>query len=152
MAANTIDQADEPGTAVESHPIGCHALVPWVAAEAPQEDSDGESDEEARDPDAEDEDADDRDIHECTLTEDDETSLTTSLRLHLLSEHSVGDGLTLAEEDAVAAHRRDHEDNEHHHGIDDLRFRPARALAGMFLRLEREAALITPIAHQPLRD
>lgn len=151
MAANTINQADEPSTAADSHPIGCHALVPWVAAEAPDE-NEGDTDDEARDPEAEEEDGDDAAAEECTMDEDDDTSLTTSLRLHLLSEHSLSDALALAEEDAVAAHRREHERHGQNHGIGDLRFRPARALAGMFLRLESEAALITPTPSPQSRD
>jgi hypothetical protein len=73
-------------------------------------------------------------MYDATLDEDDDTSLCTSLRLHLMSEHHMPEALHASDEDNQNVHRRQHALRKHAHTIHDLRFRPGRALGGLFLQ------------------
>lgn len=75
------------------------------------------------------------------LDDDDDTSLVTSVILHLMSEHSVINALHLDEEQAHARHRDLHAEATHTHGDSDLRFRPLRILAMLKLISMKHAGL-----------
>jgi hypothetical protein len=64
-----------------------------------------------------------------TLSEDPDTSMVTSARLHLVSEHMVMDALHMDAADAAALHTDLHMHHEFDHPITDQRFRPGRILA-----------------------
>lgn len=63
------------------------------------------------------------------LAEDPDTSMVDSVRLHLISEHTVIDALTLDPADAAALHTELHMTEQFEHPLTDLRFRPGRILA-----------------------
>jgi hypothetical protein len=58
---------------------------------------------------------------------DPETSLTRSLRLHLMSEHGVIDALHLSDVEAEDRHRQLHHASQPDHDVTDHRFRPGVA-------------------------
>lgn len=66
-----------------------------------------------------------------TLNDDPDTSMVTSLILHLLSEHSIDDALSLPLDDADRLHRQLHQAAEQNHHEQDLRFRPGRVLRSL---------------------
>lgn len=76
---------------------------------------------------------------ELGLEADPDTSMVTSLRLHLVSEHDVWEGASLKADDAAALHAHlhahgGHEDDQWGHHAGSTQFRPGRALAGIASR------------------
>lgn len=76
---------------------------------------------------------------ELALDDDSDTSMVTSLLLHLVSEHDVWSGASMRMREADALHRNLHEhpvdeDDAWGHDEDDIQFRPGRALAGIAAR------------------
>lgn len=79
--------------------------------------------------------------HRVPLHEDEDTSMVESLALHLMSEHQQWAALQLDEQEAVDLHVALHADQVCDHPVDDLRFRPGIALAGMLRRIEQHELL-----------
>lgn len=75
--------------------------------------------------------------HLRSLDEDEDTSMVTSLRLHLLSEHQVHGALLMDERDLLALHQRLHLASPQNHPIHDLRFRPIVAKSAALLNSQR---------------
>jgi hypothetical protein len=89
------------------------------------------------------------------LDEDEDTSMVTSLPLHLMSEHQIHDALQMDPRDALALHHRLHLESPQNHPVHDLRFRPSMAKSNMLLNSQRHAAvqrLLVPVQALPLTD
>ena len=90
-----------------------------------------------------------------SLDEDEDTSMVTSLPLHLMSEHQIHDALRMDERDAQALHHRLHLETPQNHPVHDLRFRPGMAKSIMIANSQRHAAvqrLLVPVQAAPLND
>lgn len=79
--------------------------------------------------------------HRPCLSEDPETSLATSLMLHLMSEHGVHDAVRMSEAEAARVHEELHRDGVCHHPVHDLRFRPIVAYKTLLDALDRHEAV-----------
>lgn len=76
---------------------------------------------------------------ELSLDKDSDTSMVTSLGLHLVSEHEVWEGASLKRGDAASLHAHLHEhpvdeDDAWGHEEGSTQFRPGRALAAIAAR------------------
>lgn len=90
-----------------------------------------------------------------SLDDDEDTSMVTSLPLHLMSEHQIHDALRMDPRDAATLHERLHLDTPQNHPVQDLRFRAGMAKANMLLNSQRHAAvqrLLVPVQALPLND
>lgn len=65
------------------------------------------------------------------LDDDPDTSLVTSLRLHLISEHAIGEAITKPEGGLDRLHRQLHLAGEQTHVQNDFRFRPGRVMRSL---------------------
>ncbi len=83
------------------------------------------------------------------LDTDPETSLGTSLRLHLMSEHQVVGALHLDDEAAAARHAELHAAGHHDHDVQDHRFRPGAALSLLYSAIHENETVVRFLTQAP---
>ncbi len=87
-----------------------------------------------------------------TLDSDIDTSLVTSLPMHLISEHQIYGALRMSEREAVACHQQLHLKSPQNHPVVDLRFRPGAAKSALMLNFQRQTEVRGPLISAGVRS
>lgn len=155
--APVVDSIRIPDARCGDDPIGSDNPVP--AADSIADTTPVDAQEMTTDPDDDDDDPDENEEYPPTLLcggdddpgasldDDPDTSLATSLQLHLMSEHGLANGTHLSDEDAAALHDPLHTlERRHTHDVTDHRFRPGLVLDLIRAAVEREHELTQALA------